>query len=376
MNPVYLYRFIRLMIVVGIIVFSVIALFYLAKYTYPFIIGFAIALFINPVVRIFENKLRLPRGWATIISLILLVVIFIGLITLLIAEIVSGANYLADVVPSHVETIVQYIQDFIASQVLPLYHQASNLFKDLGADQQDTVMTNIQTAGQKIATTLANFLQNFFQKLPGLISWIPNAATVLVFSILATFFISKDWPRLSGYLTKFMPVKAKASTSSIFVDLKKALLGFAKAHLTLISITTIIVLIGLLILRVNYAITIALISGLVDLLPYLGTGVVFIPWIVYTFITGNVSLGIGLSILYVVVVVQRQVMEPKVLSSNIGVDPLATLIALFVGFKFFGFLGLIIGPVSLVIINTLIKAGVFHDIFLFIKGKESNEKLN
>ncbi len=370
MNPVYLYRFIRLMIVIGIIVFSFIALFYVAKYTYPFIIGFAIALFINPIVRIFEKKLRLPRGWASILSLILLVVIFIGLITLLIAEIVSGANYLANVVPSHVETIVQYVQDFIASQILPIYHQASNIFKDLGADQQNTVMTNIQTAGQKITTTLANFLQSFFQKLPGLISWIPNAATVLVFSILATFFISKDWPRLSGYLTNFMPTKAKTSTTRVFVDLKKALFGFAKAHLTLISITTVIVLIGLLILRVNYAITIALISGLVDLLPYLGTGVVFVPWIVYTFITGDVSLGIGLSILYVVVVVQRQVMEPKVLSSNIGVDPLATLVALFVGFKLFGFLGLILGPVSLVIINTLINAGVFHDLFYFIKGKE------
>ena len=72
--------------------------------------------------------------------------------------------------------------------------------------------------------------------------------------------------------------------------MKKALLGFIKAQLTLISITLIIVLIGLLILRVEYAITIALITGIVDLLPYLGTGAVFVPWIIYEAVTGNIWL--------------------------------------------------------------------------------------
>ena len=101
--------------------------------------------------------------------------------------------------------------------------------------------------------------------------------------------------------------------------------------------TTVIVLIGLLILRVPYAITIAIITGVVDLLPYLGTGAVFVPWVIYVFFTGDTAFAIGLLILYIVVIVQRQIMEPKVLSSNIGLDPLATLVALFVGFKLFGF---------------------------------------
>jgi sporulation integral membrane protein YtvI len=121
-------------------------------------------------------------------------------------------------------------------------------------------------------------------------------------------------------------------------------------------------------LGVNYSITIALICGLVDIIPYLGTGTIFIPWIIFEFIAGNTSLAIGLSVLYIIVVVQRQLIEPKVLSSSIGLDPLATLIALFIGFKLIGFLGLIAGPVVLVIFNTLQRANVFKAIWTFIIG--------
>jgi len=160
------------------------------------------------------------------------------------------------------------------------------------------------------------------------------------------------------------------SGKSVFVDLKRALLGFLKAQLTLVSITTVIILIGLIILRVDYAITIALVTGIVDIIPYLGTGLVFVPWIIYEVITGQMPQAIGLTVLYIIVLVQRQIMEPKILSSSIGLDPLATLVALFVGFKLIGFLGLIVGPVTLVIISTLNKAGVFADLWSFIKGAE------
>ncbi|PTY86079.1 sporulation integral membrane protein YtvI [Heyndrickxia sporothermodurans] len=327
------------------------------------------AFLINPLVNFLSHKAKLPRTLAVIISIILIIGVFIGLITLLIAEIVSGTNYLADVVPKHVNTLVEFVENFIAGQVIPLYNQAASLFKSLDVGQQDTIINNIQTAGQKIATSAGSFLQNFFLKLPALVSWIPNAATVLVFSLLATFFISKDWYRLSRMSSKFLPDRAMKSGRTVLHDLKKALFGFIKAQLTLISITLVIVLIGLLILRVDYAITIALVSGIVDILPYLGTGVVFIPWIIYEAISGDIPLAIGLGVLYTVVVVQRQMMEPKILSSNIGLNPLATLVALFVGFKLVGFLGLILGPVSLVIITTLHKANVFRDIWEFIVGK-------
>lgn len=224
--------------------------------------------------------------------------------------------------------------------------------------------------GSSIADTGRQILTDILTWIPAQLRALPNLATVLIFSLLGTFFISKDWYKLGDRVRKLLPERVLTSGGNVYRGLQKALIGFLKAQLTLISITAVIVLIGLLILRVDYAITIALITGIVDLMPYLGTGLIFVPWILYLFFTKNYFLTIAISVLYIIVIVQRQLMEPKVLSTNIGLDPLATLVALFVGFQLFGFLGLIIGPVTLVVINTLHQTGVLKEIWDFIRGPE------
>ncbi|MCG0313234.1 MAG: sporulation integral membrane protein YtvI, partial [Calditerricola sp.] len=181
-----------------------------------------------------------------------------------------------------------------------------------------------------------------------------------------TFFISKDFRRIRRTLVEWIPVPLHDSTRAVVVDLRRALVGFVKAQLTLTSVTALLVLVGLLLLRVPYAVTIALLTGLVDLLPYLGTGAVFVPWIAYLFITGQIALAIGLSALYVIIIIVRQILEPKVLATNVGLDPLVTLIALFVGLKLWGFVGLIAGPAFVVILGALKRAGVFRDLWTYI----------
>lgn len=332
-----------------------------------------IAYLINPIVGFLEKKARFPRALAVLVSIIGIFAAFAGLITLLVVEIVSGAEYLSRVVPAHLNTVIKYIEQFVAAQIIPFYNQMTNLLSSLDAGHQDTIMANIENFGRKLGTSVGTFIQTFFSKIPTLIAWFPNTATVFIFSFLGTFFISKDWNRLSALGEGLLPEKAKSSVKTVFVDLKKALFGFLKAQATLISISTVITLIGLLILRVNYAITIALLIGVVDVLPYLGTGLVFVPWIIYEAIAGEMGLAIGIGVIYTLVLVQRQIMEPKILASNIGVNPLATLIALFAGFKFIGFLGLIVGPVTLVLITTLHRAKVFKELWDYIKGDE-NEK--
>ena len=368
------FKLIRFFIVIFIVVLSLSLLYFTAKHTYPFIIAIVIAMIISPAVYFLEKKWKFPRALAVITSLLIMISIFAGLITLLIAEIVDGANYFSTVVPEHTRTFIEYIQNFFASQIIPFYERLASTFNNLDSGQQGTIMESISKAGSSITESATSFLQNFFLKLPALVSWIPNAATVLVFSVLATFFISKDQEKLLEMLRKIIPEKVKYSGNRVFTDLKKALFGFVKAQFTLISITLVIVLIGLLILRVKYAITIALIAGIFDILPYLGTGTVFVPWIIYEIIMGNYGFALGLGILYTVVVVQRQLMEPKILSSSIGMNPLATLIALFVGFKLIGFLGLILGPVVLVFITTLYRANVFKDIWAYVKYGSSDGK--
>lgn len=156
----------------------------------------------------------------------------------------------------------------------------------------------------------------------------------------------------------------------VYLDLKSKLMGFLTAQFILISMTALVNLIGLLILQVEHPLTIALILGVVDLLPYLGTGIILIPWGVYSILTGDLFLGIGLLILYGLTITLRQLAEPKVLSSSLGLNPLATLVSLFVGLQLFGFIGLFLGPVILVLFLSFYEAKIFEGIWRFIKGDE------
>lgn len=112
----------------------------------------------------------------------------------------------------------------------------------------------------------------------------------------------------------------------------------------LVSLTGLESLIGLTILGVSYAHLLALTVAFFDFLPILGPGTFYIPWSIWMFLSGNIRLGIGLLILYAIIVVVRQLLEPKVIGQSIGLHPLATLIALYFGFTLLGVWGLILGP--------------------------------
>ncbi|MBO8156458.1 MAG: sporulation integral membrane protein YtvI [Bacillaceae bacterium] len=368
MPAIYLQRMLRFAIVVGVVLIAFLTVFTLARYTYPFLIAIVIAFLINPVVNLFEHKLKIPRAFSVFLVILLILALVSGIITILIVEIANGMTYLSTVVPKYFEDLVKYFQNLVAAQVIPLYERLSAMLDTLDPAQKEQIMNQIKDVGSSIADSGKQLLTGILTWIPEQLRALPNLATVLIFSLLGTFFISKDWYKLGERIQILLPDRLLTSGSNVFKGLQKALFGFIKAQLTLISITAVIVLIGLLILRVDYAITIALITGVVDLLPYLGTGIIFVPWILYVFFTKNFFLTIGLSVLYIIVIVQRQLMEPKVLSTNIGLDPLATLVALFVGFQLFGFLGLIIGPVALVIINTLHQTGVLREVWDFIIG--------
>ena len=371
MNFIYVHRFIRFLIVISGGIVILLASYYFSSLTYPFLIGWFIAFLMNPIVNFLQVNARLPRIIAVLFVLIFIFSFFIGLLVLFITEIISGTNYLANTLPQHITHFVSYFESLITDSLIPLINEITSLFNQLTNEQQYTIIANINELGANFASSLAELLQNLLTKIPAFLSWFPNAASVLVFTILAAFFISNDWYKLKKMTRKFIPASFRQSGMKVYLDLRKALFGYVRAQLTLIAITSAIVLIGLLILRVDYAIALAFIIGLIDLLPYLGTGIVFIPWIIYEFIINNNSLAIGLSVLFIVIVVQRQIMEPKIVSTNLGINPLATLISVFAGLQLFGFIGLIIGPIFIVIFTTLYKTNVFHNLWSFIKGNEN-----
>lgn len=375
MNKKSLTILLRALIVLSIIIVSAIIIYYFFKLLYPFIIAAFIVILINPIINFLQEKARFPRLLAVLTTLLLLFSAFAGIITLLIAEIISGTAYLANVVPDKVNSIITTIQRFFTDKIVPFYENIASQFNTLDASKQDTITSSIKEASNKFSSSVTVFLQDFLTSLPALISWIPGAATAIVFILLATFFISKDWRKLSKKLTTSLPNKVTKRTSSVLIDLKQAGAGFIKAQFVLITITFIIILSALLILQIEHALTIALIIAIVDLLPYLGTSAILIPWAVYEMVAGSFGLGLTLAILFVVVAGTRQFIEPKVLSSSLNLDPLATLIALFVGFKLFGFLGLIIGPIGLVFGTALHRTGVYRDIYNYIVQPNEDHRL-
>lgn len=365
-HPELIQRLIRLLLILFFAAALILTGYYVSGILYPFIAGAIIALAINPLVGFLAYRFKMNRALAVIFSIFVLLGVLVLLLTLLIQEMMTGFAYIAHELPAYIQELVFYFENSFKTNVLPLYHDLLSIYSKLGTDQQETVMDNIEKIGDSITTNFTSITQTIINSVSLMIVSLPTFLTVFIFSLLAAFFISKDWYRLTGFLTAIFPDKLTLTVKTVYIELRKALFGFLKAQLTLISITACIVLVGLLILRIDYAVTISVLIGAIDLLPYLGTGAVFLPWIAYCFLTGNYTLTIGLSILYGIVVIQRQIMEPKLLSKTIGLDPLATLVALFAGFQLFGFVGLIIGPVILVIIRALYEAKFFHEIYQFI----------
>jgi sporulation integral membrane protein YtvI len=364
-----LFQALRILLVIGILYIGYKLIFFLTPLFYPFIIGLIIAYIINRFVDLLQHRLRWPRWLAVTTMLTLIILLVVGIATILVAQVVIEIGKLLEMLPIYIDQLSNYTKTFISRSLeSSLYDRFVNLYTSLEQSYQQKIQENIGKAMTKIAQTGTEITKTVLGGISGLLSSIPNLATVLVISVLSAFFISKDYHKIGNKIKNALPAELLLKGARVTGDLRQALFGFIKAQFTLISLTAVIVIIGLLILRVPYAVSIGLLTGLVDLMPYLGTGTVFVPWIAYEAFTGDFRLVIGLSILYAIVIVQRQIMEPKIVADNVGLDPLLTLIALFAGLKLFGFLGLIIGPVSLVVINALRNAGVFRDVWAFIKG--------
>ncbi|SDK42875.1 sporulation integral membrane protein YtvI [Sediminibacillus albus] len=364
----HLSKWFRLIVVLAATATAMISIFYIASYTYPFIIAIIIAMVLNPFVNGLEKKLNMPRALAVIFTMLCFLLLMSGIIVVLIVELINGTAYLADMIPGYYKELIRFFEDFIAYYITPLYEKVLTVVDMLEPSQQTMVYDQLKKIGEEAAITGAFILQRLFQLVTMTLASLPSYLSIWLFSLLGTFFISKDWYKLKKAMFTYLPETITQFAEAVYTGLKNAFFGFLKAQLTLICITFLIVLSGLMILKVNHALTIAVITASVDLLPYLGTGIIFIPWICYLFFSGNYAMTISLAILYAVVIVQRQITEPKLLATTIGIHPLATLVALFAGFQIWGLWGLAAGPVILVLIVTLVKSGVILQLSNYIKG--------
>jgi sporulation integral membrane protein YtvI len=374
LNPQLVHQIFRGIWAALIITILGFALYIVTPLVYPFIFGWIIAYLLNPLVNVLQRRAKFPRWLAVTVSMVLFFSAAATCITLLVANIVVEIGSLSETLQNQINLWVDKYNAFIHSSQFQNMVSWVNKFYDENPKYQVAINNNLTSTAGTLAGFSKDAINYILNALINLLKSLPNIATLTIIALLATFFISKDWYRIITRYSGIFSETILRVTKLIRTDLQKALFGYFRAQLILVSLTALVVIIGLLVLRVDYAITIGLLTGVADLMPYLGTGAVMVPWILYVFFAeGNIYLGIGLSILYGVILVARQIMEPKVLASSVGLDPLATLIALFIGLQLFGLAGLIIGPVSLVILSAFYRARIFHDIAHYVQKGSISE---
>jgi sporulation integral membrane protein YtvI len=221
---------------------------------------------------------------------------------------------------------------------------------------QDIAASISQSTGSvitKISSTVIDFISSSVSFLPGLFLGI-------IFAVISSLFFAIDYNKITAYLSNLLPSK----NPGLFTEIKGMATGigfkYVKAYAILMAVTFAELAIGLLLLRVDGAIEVAALIAVIDFLPVLGTGGVVIPWIFIELIQGNFPLAFGLTALYLLITVVRNILEPKLIGEQIGLHPLIMLICMYVGMKIFGFVGLIALPVTIVVIKYLYDNDKIH----------------
>lgn len=337
-------RFKLILMIVLIIAGTIAGIFFtfkLAVFFAPFIIALAISSFIEPLIRFLMTKLRTSRKVAALISLLLVVVIFGSLLVLLVIRFYREAQSLYQSLPSYFPEINKNISDLI--------NKGSNIYFGL----PEEVSSSIDSALKNISNSIPKFLKSLLSGVLNTAISVPQALIFVIMTVLSTYFLSSDREKIYGYIKLNLPEKILEKIISIKNDMFMALFGYIRAQLILMSITFCELSIGFSIVGVKHFILLASVVAIVDAFPILGAGGVLIPWTLYEFITRDFNTGIKLLVLYGVVFVVRQLTEPKVLGQQIGLHPLATLMSMYLGLKIFGYGGLIIGPVTILLLKNI-----------------------
>ncbi|MBH0230130.1 sporulation integral membrane protein YtvI [Halobacillus yeomjeoni] len=339
------------------------------KYLHPFIIAFFISWLLRPYIHIVEKFSKMPRSMAILTVMLIFGSLTFSLITLAITELFKGILYLSKLLPSYLNQFIHSILNLGEEMLTPLIMKGEKFLHGLTNQQQHSLMDSFTVMKEKLSIAGGELLAKFFEWVTTLLSMLPSSVTFFLICSLATFFFCKDWEWIMKMLRKWTPAWSFQTIKDIPVQLKKTLLGLLKAQAILVLISTCSIAVGLHLLDVPHAWTITLFAAIVDIIPYIGTGIIFIPWIIYQFFNGAYDLTIGLSIIYMVVVVTRQLLEPKLLAVHFGVPPIILLICLFAGYQFFGFYGFFLSPIFIMFVKVLHTTGVWTSLRSYILGK-------
>ena len=342
----YIYKIIRrvlniFLIILGIYIGVRLSIFYI-----PFIIAFIISLIIEPLIKFFMKKTKLTRKMSSIIIFLIVFSIIIGAIIWGTVSLVSESTNLLQTLNLYVDKAYTQIQNMVGKMSITKISISTN------------ISNLVQNSSREILLKLSSWLTNFLTKLIDAITSIPTITIYIVITTLSLYFICTDRIYILDMMEHHMPKKWVQKIGGYIKEITKNLIGYLKAQGILIFVSFSISLIGLYVFKiigmnVKYPLLMALAIAFVDALPILGAGSVMIPWAIISSLNGDFKLGIAIAVLWVIMSVVRQLLEPKIVSGNIGIHPIFTLIAMYTGFKIIGIMGILFGPIVLIIIKSI-----------------------
>lgn len=317
----------------------------------PLLIGWLIALVANPLVKFLEEKLKIRRKAVSglVIILVLAGVILIGyfVISKLVTELIG---FMEDL-PNLWKSLEQDMQ--IISRKLDIIYQRL----------PDNLQERLLTIGEETNTIVKEFVGRFGTPTVVAVSAfaknIPSIVINVIMCILSAYFFTAEKDYIAETMRSVLPISIRKKWDIIYAGLKKAVGGYFKAQIKIEIWIYFLMVIGLMILHIDYALLIAFGVAVLDFLPFFGTGAVMLPWAIVKFLSSDYTMSIGLLIIWGVSQLVRQIIQPKIMGDSVGMKPIPTLFLLFVGYKAAGVIGMIVAvPIGIIIYN-MYQSGLF-----------------
>jgi sporulation integral membrane protein YtvI len=354
----------------------IIAVFYLIFKTFfgmlvPFIVAFIFAALFQKPVNFLARKTPVKRSVSSTVCVLLVVGVIALLFSFLGMGVADKIKSFYDYVMARMQNIPELLTDIKVWLLDLIGHLPGAISERLSGNITeffDDIIKNgfgnfsINSIGLDWSSLISKgggFLKNT-------VSSIPSVAIGCVVSIIACAFMTADYDRIRDFLLRQLSDHNSKRLTDGYRLATSTLKKMLKAYSLIILITTCELMLGFYILKMigifdsTYIPLIAFVIALIDIIPVLGTGTVLIPWAVYSFITGHIPMGIGLLIIYVVILVIRQILEPRLVAGQVGLPPIVTIIAMYIGTKTLGVLGFFILPFCVILIKELNEHDVIH----------------
>ena len=328
-------------------------------YFMPFVIGWIISFIANPLVSWFERRLKMKKNLGSAIIIVVVLAAIIWLMYL-------GGGLLVREIRVFISNVPELYQD-LEQELRLVGGKMGGAFDMLPEGLQNGWVAFVEDLDKRVGTILADLSQPTVEAAGNIAKSVPAILVATIVMIVSAYFFIAQRDEVIVWTKKVTPRPIQRRMTLVIKNLKSAVGGYVKAQCKIMIIVSALLLIGLWIMQVRYVILLALLIGVLDFLPFFGTGTVLVPWAIYEVVNGDYRKAIGLALIYIVTQLARHLLQPKLLGDSMGMQPLPTLILIFAGYQFGGFLGLIFAlPLAVIIIN-LYKAGAFDYILDDVK---------